>query len=54
MFSFLSKPENNSNNQEYIPKSTLGYGANSLYPGFPVYFMDYIPPNIFISFITYS
>lgn len=40
MFSFLSKPENNSNNQEYIPKSTLGYGANSLYPGFPPIMMD--------------
>ena len=34
MFSFLS------NSQENIPKSTLGYGANSVYPGFPPIMMD--------------
>ena len=37
MFSFLS---NSQNVQENIPKSTLGYGANSVYNGFPPIMMD--------------
>lgn len=37
MFSFLS---NSQNVQENLPKSTLGYGANAVYPGFPPIMMD--------------
>jgi hypothetical protein len=37
MFSFLS---NSQNVEENFPKSTLGYGANSVYPGFPPIMMD--------------
>ena len=41
MFSFSSKFQNiNSNVQECIPQSTLGYGANPVYPGFPPIMMD--------------
>ena len=44
MFSFLSRPENLKcaypNIQETIPKSTLGYGTNPVYPGFPPIMMD--------------
>jgi hypothetical protein len=44
MFSFLSKPETLKsaypNIQETIPKSTLGYGTNPVYPGFPPIMMD--------------
>lgn len=38
MFSFLSNSETNI--QETIPRSTLGYGTNPVYPGFPPIMMD--------------
>ena len=37
MFSFLS---NSEKNEESFPKSTLGYGTNPVYPGFPPIMMD--------------
>ncbi len=41
MFSFSSKFQNyNSNVQECISKSTLGYGTNPVYPEFPPIMMD--------------
>jgi hypothetical protein len=40
MFSLLNPTNYNSNTEECIPKSTLGYGANSVYPGFPPIMMD--------------
>ena len=38
MFSFLSNSETNI--QETIPRSSLGYGTNPVYPGFPPIMMD--------------